>query len=114
LTGQELGKRGHSVHFFVPFHPAENYKFVGVPAEEIDLGPNVFIHRISSFPIPMGTLQGRIVFPNFLHSYFEKIKFDIVHTHSFWGPGSDAISLSKRQKLPRFGPITHQLRYLAP
>jgi glycosyltransferase involved in cell wall biosynthesis len=103
LTGQELGKRGHSVHFFVPFHPAENYKFVSVPAEEIDLGPNVFIHRISSFPIPMGTLQGRIVFPNFLRSYFEKIKFDIVHTHSFWGPGSDAISLSKRQKIPLVG-----------
>ncbi|MFA5080886.1 MAG: glycosyltransferase [Candidatus Paceibacterota bacterium] len=103
LTGEELGKRGHFIHFFVPFHPSRNYKFVNIEDKEINLGPNVFIHRIPSFSVPMGTLQGRIVFPNFLRSYFEKIKFDIVHTHSFWGPGSDAISLSKRQKIPLVG-----------
>ncbi|MGB8816236.1 MAG: glycosyltransferase, partial [Minisyncoccia bacterium] len=103
LTGQELGRRGHSVHFFVPFHPAKNYKFVGVPVKEKDLGPNIVVHRISSLPIPMPTLQGRIVFPNPLRSIFEKTKFDIVHTHSFWGPGFDARSLSKHQKIPLVG-----------
>ncbi len=103
LIGKELGKLGHEVHFFVPFYSPKNYKFVGLKDEEINLGPNIFVHRVPSFPIPMPTLQGRVVFPNWLRATFEKEKFDIVHTHSFWGPGIDARSLAKKQKIPFIG-----------
>lgn len=103
LIGEELGKLGHSVHFFVPYHPAKNYKFVGLENKEINLGPNVFVHRVFSIPIPMPTLQGRAVIPYLWRKIFKEEKFDIVHTHSFWGPGLDAVSLSKKQKICLIG-----------
>jgi 1,2-diacylglycerol 3-alpha-glucosyltransferase len=103
FTIRELAKQGHQVEIFVPRHPRRNYKIGNVPYKEIDLGPNVKINRLPSLPIPMPTLQGRVVFPNFFRSFFIKTKFDIVHTHSFWGPGIDAKTLAKRQKIPLIG-----------
>lgn len=103
FTVKELGRLGHQIDIFVPKHPPKNFKIGNVPYEEIDLGPNIKVHRVPSLPIPMPTLQGRLVIPNPFRAIFEKSKFDIVHTHSFWGPGIDARSLARRQKIPLVG-----------
>lgn len=102
FTAKELGKRGHHIHVFAPKHPAKNYKIGNVAYKEIDLGPNVIIRRLPSLPIPMPTLQGRLLIPNPFR-IFEKTKFDVIHTHSFWGPGIEARWLAKHQNIPLVG-----------
>ena len=102
FTAKELGKLGHHIHIFAPKHPPKNYKIGNVPYKEIDLGPNVIIRRLPSLPIPMPTMQGRLLIPNPFR-VFEKEKFDIIHTHSFWGPGIEAKWLAKKQNIPLVG-----------
>lgn len=102
-TGRELARRGHQVDFFVPAYSAKNFATGQVKQRELDLGPNITIHRLFSLPVPMPTLQGRLVFPNPLSGYFGAKDFDIIHTHSFWGPGWSAYWLAKRLKIPLIG-----------
>lgn len=103
LTGRELARRGHSVDYFVPRYSKANYAIGGLESKEIDLGPNVRIHRLFSLPYYGPTKQGRIVLPKFWHGLLSREKYDIIHSNQIFGAGLEAVCLSKWQKTPIIG-----------
>ncbi len=103
LVGKELSRRGHSVEYFVPSHPKKHYDISGVPLQELNLGPNIKIHRGASFPYKAPSMQGRALIPNILRGIFSQSKFDIIHSHSFFGAGLDALCFSKIKGVPLVG-----------
>jgi glycosyltransferase involved in cell wall biosynthesis len=99
-----LAARGHIIHFYAPYYAKKNYAVLKVPFHELDLGPNIQIHRLFSIPFPMGTEQGRAVIPLGLH-HKEIVAFDpdIIHTQMFFGVGLEATLASWRLKKPLVG-----------
>lgn len=99
-----LAARGHVIHFYVPYYAKKNYAILKVPFHELDLGPNIQIHRLFSIPFPMGTEQGRAVIPLGLH-HKEIAAFDpdVIHTQMFFGVGLEATLASWRLKKPLVG-----------
>lgn len=115
-SARELGGLGHDVDFYVPKYSPKDFATYNVPYEEIDLGKNVTIHRMSSFRFPAPTQQGRMVVPTFLRWIgMRKNRPDIIHVHLFFGVGMEALAASKFLKIPLVGtnhtPITEFLRY---
>jgi 1,2-diacylglycerol 3-alpha-glucosyltransferase len=102
---QQLAARGHFVDFYVPSYTRKNFQAVNMPYREIDLGPNVRVHRFYSFPYPMGTEQGRFVIPTpgFRLHEIAKNKPDILHTQLFFGIGLEATLASWDLKKPLIG-----------
>ena len=47
-------------------------------------------------------MQGRLVLPNIFRGFSGK-KFDIIHTHSFFGPGLDALLFARIKNIPIIG-----------
>jgi len=103
LTGQELARLGHSVDYFVPKYSKANYITGGLKKKEINLGPNVRIHRLFSFPYHGPTKQSRIVLPKFWHGLWNKKQYDIIHSNQIFGAGLEAICLARWQKIPLIG-----------
>ncbi|MBI2610144.1 glycosyltransferase [Candidatus Giovannonibacteria bacterium] len=104
LTGAELARRGHEIHFFVPRYSAKDYEIAKAPRIELfSREKNILIHRMRSFKYPTPTMQGRSVIPRLFAGFFSKEKFDILHTHSFFGPGLDAFFYSRIKKIPLVG-----------
>jgi glycosyltransferase involved in cell wall biosynthesis len=99
-----LAARGHHIHFYVPSYAKKNYAVLNVPFCELDLGPNIQVHRLFSIPFPMGTEQGRAVIPLGMH-HQEIVAFDpeIIHTQMFFGVGLEATLASWRLKKPLVG-----------
>lgn len=102
-TGKELARRGHQVDFFVPRYVEDNYKIGGVKFAELDLGPNIHIYRSWSLPFAAPTRQGRAGLPNFFRGFFNRTKYDIVHSQSFFGVGLDALAFAKLRGIPLVG-----------
>ncbi|MDE1970717.1 MAG: glycosyltransferase [Patescibacteria group bacterium] len=102
LTGTELARRGHIIHYFVPHYDAREYRTAGTHAKELILGSRITIHRLPSFHVPGPTLQTRAVVPNPLFGLL-KAKPDIIHSHSFFGPGIDALIWARRNHIPLLG-----------
>jgi glycosyltransferase involved in cell wall biosynthesis len=102
-TGKELGRQGHSVEYFVPHYSRRAYQVVNVEQKEIDLGPNIKIHRLFSIPVKTPTMQGQALIPNPFRGFFTKEKFDVVHSHGFFGAGIDALCFSKIKSIPLVG-----------
>ena len=102
LLAQELGRRGHTVEIYVPSASAKNYRVVGLPVGELDLGGNVTIKRAFSFPIPSPTHQSRLVPPIFLR-WLAMSKPDIIHTNSFYGLGFEMLCASRALGVPLVG-----------
>ncbi len=102
LTGSELARRGHKIHYFVPKYSARDYEIVSMPEKELELGKNIKIHRGFSFHYPTPTMQGRLGIPNIFRSLSNN-SFDVIHTNSFFGPGLDALLFSKIKKIPLVG-----------
>ncbi len=105
--GKQLVARGHLVNFYAPYYAPKNYAALGVPYRELDLGPNIQIHRFFSFPFAMGTPQGRAVVPFGplgIHAH-EIATFDpdIMHTQFFFGVGLEATFASWLLKKPLVG-----------
>jgi glycosyltransferase involved in cell wall biosynthesis len=99
-----LAARGHIIHFYAPYYAEKNYAVLKVPFRELDLGPNIKIHRLFSIPFPMGTEQGRAVIPLGMH-HKEIATFDpdLIHTQMFFGVGLEAMLASWRLKKPLVG-----------
>jgi len=75
-----------------------------LPAEEINLGKNVKIIRFFSLPVPSPTKQSRMVIPTGLRSReLKKFKPDIIHVHTFFGLGLEAIAAARSLKRPLVG-----------
>mgnify|MGYP001612978778 CR=1 FL=1 len=100
----ELAKRGNKIRFYVPSYSEKNYRIVGQPKENIELGPNIEVHRLFSLPFPSGTHQARFVLPSFwIFLFVKKFKPDIIQTHLFAGVGLEALMLGKFNKIPIIG-----------
>lgn len=103
LLAQALGRKGHLVDLYVPKFVTLDFKRRGLGEKEIELGPNVRIHRIFSLPLP-GPIPGRLVIP-IGQAYFscKKIKPDIIHLQTMFGAGLEAVFTSYWLKIPLIG-----------
>ncbi|MBU6141548.1 glycosyltransferase [Patescibacteria group bacterium] len=112
-----LSARGHEIHFFVPQYSVVDYRKGNLLQQELDLGPHVHIHRLSSFSVPSPTGQARLVLPigGSLRE-MRKIKPDIIHTQLIFGVGLEALLAGKMTHTPVIGTnhtaITEFVRYL--
>ncbi len=93
LLGTSLMKRDHDVLFIVPKYPntVEN--------------PELKVKRIPSIPIPNSpTGQGRFPLPiGYVVKTLFSFKPDIIHTHSPYTPGLEALIYAKISKTPIVG-----------
>ncbi len=114
---KELAKKGHEIHFYAPKYSAKEFLKSGLPEQELDLGENIKIHRLFSFPVPSPTGQSRLVIPLGLSlASIRKIKPDIIHSQLFFGMGLEALMAAKLNRIPLVGTnhtaITEFVRYL--
>jgi glycosyltransferase involved in cell wall biosynthesis len=93
ITSRELGRRGHEVTIYAPRYGARDYRLVEAACGERDLGPNVRVRRRLSLPFPSSTRQSRAALPSLAGCadlrFFRRP--DIIHTHSFFGIGLEAL-----------------------
>ena len=61
---RSLGGRGHQVDIYAPRYAAADYRRIGVPMRERDLGDNVRVRRRLSLPFPSSTRQSRAALPS--------------------------------------------------
>ncbi len=99
-----LARRGHFIRFYVPYYSEKNYAAINVPFRELDLGPNVSVHRLFSIPFAMGTEQGRAVIPSGINIR-DAARFapDVLHTQMYFGVGLEATFASWALKRPLVG-----------
>lgn len=97
LTARSLGSRGHSVEIFAPRHLPADFTRAGHPPGEIDLGPNVTIHRRVSVRFASSTQQSRaaIPSPSSLIALLGRRRPDVIHSHSFFGLGLEALAVGR-------------------
>ncbi len=113
---KELCARRHNINFYVPRYSIANYRKVGLPVEEIELGEKIKVTRLFSLPYDTGTGQGRVVIPTGLRWLcVKKFKPDIIHTQLFFTVGLEALIASKLLQVPIVGTnhtaITEFARY---
>lgn len=90
---RSLGSRGHQVDIYAPRYAGPDYRRIGVPIRERDLGENVRIRRRPSLPFPSSTRQSRAALPSPIAPALLAVrgKPDVIHTHSFFGIGLEAL-----------------------
>lgn len=100
-----LAGRGHAIAFFVPAYAPGDYAAANVPHRELDLGPNVEIHRFASFPYcATGTGHARFVIPIGLRAMqVSRFRPDIIHTQLFFGVELEALFAGRALGLPVVG-----------
>jgi glycosyltransferase involved in cell wall biosynthesis len=100
-----LGRRGHQVDIYAPRYAEPDYRRVGAPMCERDLGANVRVRRRPSLPFPSSTRQSRAALPSPIApavlAFREKP--DVIHTHSFFGIGLEALLNGGVLKIPVIG-----------
>lgn len=101
---RELGNRGHQVIIFAPRATRHDFKLAGVPQREVNAGENVEVRRLLSLPVPSSTGQSRLVVPTG-RRWRQLMPFapDIIHTHTFFGAGLEALSAARRLDVPLMG-----------
>jgi 1,2-diacylglycerol 3-alpha-glucosyltransferase len=102
-TAKELARRDHQILFVVPEYSTWNYKKVGAKLLELDLGPNITVHRLPSFPYPTANQQGRLAMPLGFLKMLQAWKPDIMHTQLIFGAGWAAVKAKKKLKIPLIG-----------
>lgn len=113
---KELVKSGNQINFYVPYYSAKNYQKAKLPKRELDLGKNIKINRLFSFPCRSGTGQARLTVPSPWHWIsIRDFGPDIIHTQLFFGIGLDALMSAKINHIPIVGTnhtaITEFVRY---
>lgn len=104
LLGREFSRLGHDVDYFVPKAAERDFRKARVPFGEIRLGEHVRVHRLFSLPFPSPTQQSRLVVPTGLRSrVILRAQPDVIHTHTFFGVGLEAIAAAKILHLPLVG-----------
>jgi glycosyltransferase involved in cell wall biosynthesis len=105
ITSRSLGLRGHIVDIYAPRYGASDYRRIGAQVGERDLGTNVRIRRRSSLPFPSSTRQSRAALPSplVLAALAGQARPDIIHTHSFFGMGLEALMAGAVLGIPVIG-----------
>lgn len=102
--GRELDQLGHQVIFYAAQPSLEDFAVAKLPTKEIYLGRNIKIKRFFSLPVPSPTRQSRLVIPTGLRWLgLKKFKPDLIHVHTFFGLGLEAIAASRMLKVPLIG-----------
>jgi len=105
ITSRALGQRGHFVDIHAPRYGNGDYRFVQANRQEPDLGVNVRVFRRPSLPFPSSTRQSRAALP--LPSGWTRLAFrarpDIIHIHSFFGIGLEALLNAAVLRTPVIG-----------
>jgi glycosyltransferase involved in cell wall biosynthesis len=88
-----LGQRGHQVDIYAPRYGARDYSRVQAAAREPDLGANVRVWRRPSLPFPSSTKQSRAALPSPIGwaALAYRTRPDVIHAHSFFGVGLEAL-----------------------
>jgi len=105
ITSAALGRRGHQVDIYAPHYAARDYACVGVPPRERDLGTNVRVRRRASLPFPSSTRQSRAALPSPFGwaGLAGRTRPDIIHAHSFFGLGLEALLNAACLRIPVIG-----------
>jgi 1,2-diacylglycerol 3-alpha-glucosyltransferase len=100
-----LGQRGHQVDIYAPRYAGRDYRRVGATEGERDLGPNVRVRRRLSLPFPSSTRQSRaaLLSPIAWAALAYHAKPDVIHTHSFFGIGLEALLNAACLRIPVIG-----------
>jgi len=100
-----LGYRGHQVDIYAPRYTTRDYRQVGAPVCERDLGSNVRVCRRPSLPFPSSTRQSRVALlsPVGWAALALRAKPDVIHTHSFFGIGLEALLNATCLRIPVIG-----------
>ena len=88
-----LGRRGHQVDIYAPRYASRDYHRIGLAVRERGLGTNVRVCRRASLPFPSSTRQSRaaLVSPIAWAELASEAKPDLIHVHSFFGIGLEAL-----------------------
>jgi 1,2-diacylglycerol 3-alpha-glucosyltransferase len=91
--GRSLGQRGHRVEIYAPRYSRRDYRQIGSAVGERDLGANVRVRRRRSLPFPSSTRQSRaaLLSPVSWVRLGLASKPDVIHVHSFFGIGLEAL-----------------------
>ncbi len=103
---RSLAKRGHYIDIYAPRYARRNYRRVGSEVREPDLGANVRVYRRASLPFPSSTRQSRAALLSPIAgrtALARRTKPDVVHTHSFFGIGLEALLTGARLGIPIIG-----------
>ena len=103
--GQALGRRGHRVDIYAPCYGRRDYRRIGSSLHERDLGANVHVHRRRSLPFPSSTQQSRAALTSPL-SWIRlglRSRPDVIHAHSFFGVGLEALLSAACLRIPVIG-----------
>lgn len=111
ITGRALEKKGHKVIFVGPRYASRNYVAVKRTAPESHTAEKIGgmpIVRLPSLPLPNSpTGQSRLAIPYFgrpaLMRALQEFAPDIIHTHSPYGVGLEAIAAAKKLNVPLVG-----------
>jgi 1,2-diacylglycerol 3-alpha-glucosyltransferase len=100
-----LARRGHRVECHVPRYSPGDYELARATTPELDLGDNVRVYRHPSLPFPSSTNQSRVVFPSpWRWSRLSNgSRPDLIHTHTFYGVGLEALRAAKSLRIPLVG-----------
>jgi 1,2-diacylglycerol 3-alpha-glucosyltransferase len=102
---QTLGQRGHRVEIRAPRYAAADYARVEVPMRERDLGANVHVRRRVSIPVPSSTRQSRVALLSPVAPAIMALRTrpDVIHAHSFFGMGLEALLSGAMLGIPVIG-----------
>ncbi|MDB5194467.1 MAG: glycosyl transferase group 1 [Parcubacteria group bacterium] len=116
ILARNLAERGHQIDIYAPRYSGKDYKKAGGIEKELDLGEHIAIHRLFSLHVPFSpTGQSRIVLPIFLRWIFmRKRRPDVIHTHSFFGVGIEAIAAAKILRIPIVGTNHTRITFFVP
>jgi glycosyltransferase involved in cell wall biosynthesis len=100
-----LGRRGHHVDIYAPAYAASDYRRIGAAMQERDLGDRVRVHRRLSLPFPSSTRQSRAALPCLIGPALlaARARPDVIHVHSFFGIGLEALLNGRFLKIPVIG-----------
>jgi glycosyltransferase involved in cell wall biosynthesis len=104
-VSRALGRRGHQVDIFAPRYGRRDYRRVGAAVDERDLGGNVRVRRRASLPFPSSTRQSRAALPSpfVLAALAGRDRPDVIHVHSFFGIGLEALAAGACLGIPVIG-----------
>ncbi len=90
---------------YAPRYGKRDYRRIGSAVRERDLGPNVRVCRRASVAFPSSTRQSRAALfsPIGWARLTGRGKPDVIHTHSFFGIGLEAVMNAALLKIPAIG-----------
>ncbi len=102
---RSLGSRGHQVDIYAPRYAKRDYHRIGAAMRERDLGANVRVRRRASLSFPSSTRQSRaaLISPIGWAALAARARPDVIHAHSFFGIGLEAVLNGSVLRIPVIG-----------